>query len=118
MDQQKEKREKGEKNSLILSPKLEMLSLRSEEKLSIDAVSETVSEIDRAPPSASAVPQVNWKKTCRGKNKTTSEKQHLRKPITIISLLMLCLDVCMKQFTGTGTCPQGIYFFYFTMTAV
>lgn len=76
----KKRRQKGkdEENSLILSLKLEMLSLSSDEKLSIDPVSETVCEIDRAPPSASAFSRVNWRKTCREKIKV-SEKETCQK---------------------------------------
>lgn len=58
-------RRKGE-NSLIVSP---TFSLDTEEKLSIDPVSEMVSEIDRGTLSspASVLPRVNWRNTYRDK---------------------------------------------------
>lgn len=53
-------------NSLILSPKLETLPLRSEGKLSMDPESESVSEMDKGP-SSSVVPWVSCRNTYTGR---------------------------------------------------
>lgn len=54
-------------NSLISSPKLEKLPLRSEGKLSMDPESETVSEMDRGPSPSSVVPWVSCRNTYTGR---------------------------------------------------
>lgn len=54
-------------NSLILSLKLVLLSLSSKDKLSMDILSETVSDTDGRPSSAlaSVCPWVSWRNTCK-----------------------------------------------------
>lgn len=52
----KTRQRKERVNSLILSPKLEKLPPRSEGQLSMDAESESVSEMDRGPSASSEAP--------------------------------------------------------------
>lgn len=89
-------------NSLILSPKLEMLPV-SEGKLSMDPVSETVSEMVGRHSSApfSLSPWVNWRNTYKDKKKTFTSV-HVQDNNNIISLFFLrcvcSVNLCLVFF--------------------
>lgn len=87
-------------NLLMLSPKLETLSLWSEGKLSMDAVSQTVSEMVGRPSSgpASVLLWVSWRNTYTSAKKTLAAV-FINEPISVIYGMWLCIHV-------NGICNQ------------